>query len=224
VSDTPFRTVLDRLEIAGRTLTAVALWLLLGATVGGLVFPGKPGFATPPGYHVPAKVSAPERLLIPSLRIDAPIVPIEVTDDATLDPPSNPREVGWWQDSAKPGQEDGQTVITGHTVHTGGGQMDHLGSITEGASIQVVTKDSTVWYRETSVVVYTKEQLSEHAEDLFNQDRPHNRLVLITCTGWTGSEYTSNVIVFAQPLGVPDDKPTPKQLPSKAATQDAQAS
>jgi hypothetical protein len=26
--------------------------------------------------------------------------------------------------------------------------------------------------------------------------------VLITCTGWTGVDYTSNVIVFAEPLGI----------------------
>ena len=28
--------------------------------------------------------------------------------------------------------------------------------------------------------------------------------MLITCTGWTGSSYTSNVVVFADPLGVRD--------------------
>ena len=30
--------------------------------------------------------------------------------------------------------------------------------------------------------------------------------MLITCTGWTGSSYKSNIIVFADPLGVPDKK------------------
>ncbi|WP_310964363.1 class F sortase [Nocardioides terrisoli] len=205
MTQTPLRSVLDRLEKTGRTLTAVALWLLLGATVGGLVFPAEPGIAAP-GYHDLARPAAPVRLLVPSLHIDAPIVPIEVTGD-TLDPPSNPREVGWWRGSAKPGSFTGQTVITGHTVHTGGGQMDHLGSIKQGGIIKIVTPLDTMWYRETSVVVYSKEQLSRHAQDLFSQKRKHNRLVLITCTGWTGVEYTSNVIVFAKPLGVPNPKP-----------------
>ena len=102
-------------------------------------------------------------------------------------------------------------MITGHTVHYGGGQMDHLGSIPQGALIQVVTSGGTVWYRETNVVVYTKAQIVEDASQLFNQQLAHNRLELITCTGWTGSYYTSNVFVFAQPLGVPN--------PSRGTTQ-----
>jgi len=163
----------------------------------------------------------PELLIVPSIKLRAPVVPIlMVKEDGAnvLHPPSDYHEVGWWQSSAKPGSATGQTLITGHTVHTGGGQMDHLGSITEGASIQIVTKDSTVWYRETSVVVYTKEQLTQHAEDLFSQDRPHNRLVLITCTGWTGSEYTSNIIVFAEPLGVRNSDANPSKSPTRSPT------
>lgn len=199
----PLRSALDRLEKTGQALTAVALWLLLGATVGGLVIPNAPSLAAP-GYHDLPSAAAPVRLVVPSLHIDAPIVPIEVTADATLDPPSNPQEVGYWKRSAKPGSLTGQTVITGHTVHTGGGQMDHLGSIRQGATIKIVTPAGTMWYRETQVVVYSKAQLSKHAEELFGQHRQHNRLVLITCTGWTGTEYTSNVVVFATPLGVPN--------------------
>ena len=38
--------------------------------------------------------------------------------------------------------------------------------------------------------------------EIFGQQRGSNRLVLITCSGWTGSGYTSNVVVFAEPLGV----------------------
>jgi hypothetical protein len=82
--------------------------------------------------------------------------------------------------------------------------MDNLGSIQNGAIVKVITRHGTVWYRETQVLVYSKKQVATHAQELFSQDRPHNRLVLITCTGWTGDGYTSNVIVFADPLGVPD--------------------
>lgn len=208
-------SLLDRLERTGRLLTVVALWLLLGATVGGLVFPGKP----PPKqseFHAPTHQLAPVRLVIPSLHVDAPIVPIQVKD-STLTPPSNFRDVGWWDASAKVGAKTGQTVITGHTVHTGGGEMDNLGSIQTGAIVKVVTKEQTVWYRETQVIVYTKEQLADHAEDLFSQDRPENRLVLITCTGWTGDGYTSNIVVFADPLGVPNKETHPVDVPDQAS-------
>lgn len=195
-------SVLDRLERAGRLMTLVVLVLLLGSTLGGLVYPVVPG-PKKSDFHALGRDLAPVRLVVPSLHINAPILPITV-ENSTLTPPSNFKDVGWWNGSAKVGAPDGQTVITGHTVHTGGGQMDNLGSIQSGAIVKVVTKRSAVWYRETQVLVYSKQQVAEHAQDLFSQDRPKNRLVLITCTGWTGDGYTSNVIVFADPLGVPN--------------------
>jgi len=195
-------SVLDRLERTGRVLTLVVLVLLLGSTVGGLVYPVGPA-PKKSEFHALGRTLAPVRLVIPSLHVDAPIVPIAVKN-STLTPPSNFKDVGWWDGSAKVGAATGQTVITGHTVHTGGGQMDNLGSIQNGAIVKVITKQGTVWYRETQVLVYSKKQVADNAEELFNQDRPHNRLVLITCTGWTGDGYTSNIIVFAEPLGVPN--------------------
>ena len=44
-----------------------------------------------------ASPAAPVRLVVPALKIRAPIEPIEVDDDGVLDPPRNPRDVGWWQ-------------------------------------------------------------------------------------------------------------------------------
>lgn len=185
---------------------AAVLWLLLAATVGGLVFPSPAPakIPTPSQFHALAGPQEPVRLLVPSVHIDAPIVPIQL-DGHTLTPPDDASLVGWWVGSAKPGSPTGQTLITGHTVHTGGGQMDHLGSITPGGIIQIVTPGGTIWYRETQVIIYSKDQVSQHAQDLFGQDRPKNRLVLVTCTGWTGHYYTSNVIVFADPIGVPNN-------------------
>lgn len=195
-------SALDRLEHTGRVMTLVVLVLLLGSTVGGLVYPLAPA-PKKSDFHDLGRELAPVRLVISSLKVNAPIVPIAVKD-STLTPPSNFKDVGWWNGSAKVGAPDGQTVITGHTVHTGGGQMDNLGSIQNGAIVKVITRHGTVWYRETQVLVYSKKQVAAHAQELFSQNRPHNRLVLITCTGWTGDGYTSNVIVFADPLGVPN--------------------
>ncbi len=142
------------------------------------------------------------RLVVPSLKIRAPILPIQVNDQQILDPPRNPRDVGWWQQSARPGAAKGQTVLTGHTVHTGGGVMDHLGKLHRGKLIKVVTPKGTMQYRTTRVVTWSKDELAKRAVAIFAQKRPNPRLVLITCTGWTGSDYTSNIVVFAKPLGV----------------------
>jgi len=140
-------------------------------------------------------------IVVKSLKINAPIVSIAMSSDRVLTPPSNPRDVGWWDASAKPGSASGQTIIAGHTVHTGGGQFDHLGSLKKGARINVVHKKRTDHYVATKVFTLTKAEVSEQAKKLFSQGRAKNRLVLITCGNWTGREYLTNVFVYAKPLG-----------------------
>jgi LPXTG-site transpeptidase (sortase) family protein len=162
-------------------------------------------------YHSLVRPAVPELLIVPAIDLEAPIIPISVDADRVLHPPADVHEVGWWRGSAKAGSPTGQTLITGHTVHTGGGVMNRLGDLRPGAVIQVRTRLGVVDYRATKIFVYTKDELAKHANDLFGQKREHNRLVLVTCTGWTGSEYTSNIIVFADPLGVLNagESPTP---------------
>ena len=138
--------------------------------------------------------------MVRSLDIDAPIVSIAMTPARVLTPPANPREVGWWDDSAKPGATGGQTIIAGHTVHTGGGQFDHLGSIKRGARIEIVRNRHTEEYVATKAFTLSKQAVSDQAPKLFGQKRHPNRLVLITCSDWTGSEYLTNVFVYARPL------------------------
>ena len=154
------------------------------------------------GYQPLSAPATPVRLVVPSLKIKAPILPIEVNDQQVLDPPRNPRDVGWWQRSARPGTTKGQTVLTGHTVHTGGGVMDELGTLHKGKLVKVVTPKGTMHYRTTRVVTWSKDELAKRAVAIFAQKRPNPRLVLITCSGWTGSYYTNNIVVFAKPLGV----------------------
>ena len=109
-----------------------------------------------------------------------------------------------------PGTRHGQTVLTGHTVHDGGGVMDHLGKVRAGDAVRVVTPKGTMVYRTTKVLTLTKAQLASRARALFGQGRTSNRLVLVTCTGWTGSHYTSNTVVFAKPLEVRKTSPRQK--------------
>ena len=146
--------------------------------------------------------ATPVKLIVPSLKLHAAIRPIEVSSSNVLDPPSDVREVGWWRRSVRPGADHGQTVLTGHTVHDGGGVMDRLGKLHVHDVVRVVTPKGTMVYRTTKVLTLTKAQLAQRSRGLFGQTRPSNRLVLVTCTGWTGKDYTSNTIVFAKPMGV----------------------
>jgi LPXTG-site transpeptidase (sortase) family protein len=191
---------LDRRTASWTTVMLVISALLVTA---GFLLPSPDAEpAAAPGYRAMAAPAKPVRLVVPSLRIRAPILPIEVNDRQVLDPPRNPRDIGWWQRSARPGAAQGQTVLTGHTVHTGGGVMDDLGRLRSGQLVKVVTPRGTMEYTTTKVVTWTKEQLAERAVDIFAQERSDERLVLITCSQWTGSSYRSNIVVFAKPLGV----------------------
>jgi LPXTG-site transpeptidase (sortase) family protein len=196
-------------RIASWTSSMLVLCALLAGA--GLVLPsGKASVAPAAGYRLLSAPAKPVRLVVPALKIKAPILPIEVNAQAVLDPPRNPRDVGWWQRSAQPGARVGQTVLTGHTVHTGGGVMDKLGTLRKGQLVRVVTPKGTMTYSTTRVVTWSKAELAKRAVDIFAQKRSDVRLVLITCSGWTGSSYTSNVVVFAKPLGV-------RERPTKAA-------
>lgn len=194
--------------------------LFLAMVIAGFVLPS-PGISAPriePGeaspYHALAQPSDPELLIIPSIEIRAKVLPIEIDSDGVLHPPADVDDVGWWERSAKPGSPTGQTLLTGHTVHTGGGVMNRLGELRPGALVQVKTPLGTVDYRTTKVFVYTRDELAEHAHELFGQKRKQNRLVLVTCTGWNGSDYTSNIIVFATPLGVRNGSGDPAGVPA----------
>jgi len=188
-------------------LSTRLLVLFLAMVIVGFVIPspGVAGETAPSGdaqYTQLSRPTNPELLIVPDISLRAPIVPIEITPDGVLSPPSDVHEVGWWQRSAKPGATSGQTLVTGHTVHTGGGVMNELGDLRPGALIQIRTRRGTVDYRATKVFVYTRAELAAHANQLFSQERKRVRLVLVTCTGWNGHDYDSNIIVFADQLGV----------------------
>jgi LPXTG-site transpeptidase (sortase) family protein len=203
----------DRADDRLAGLSTRLLVVFLAMVVVGFVLPS-PGVAGATKadrvYTALAEPSTPELLIVPEIRLRAPIVPIEVDTNGVLTPPSDVHEVGWWQRSAKPGATSGQTLVTGHTVHTGGGVMNRLGDLRPGATIRIRTPRGTVDYRATKVFVYTKAELADHAAELFSQDRKDMRLVLVTCTGWTGKDYTSNIIVFADQLGVRQAAARPK--------------
>lgn len=139
----------------------------------------------------------PRRIVVESLGIDARVVPI-TTQGTTLDPPADPQVLGWWSGGARAGAARGSALVTGHTVHTGGGAMDDLEQISEGARIRVVTPRGSIRYVARSVKVLGKSAMARQAPRLFSQTAP-GRLVLVTCEDWDGSGYRSNVVVTAQP-------------------------
>ena len=151
-----------------------------------------------PGY--------PDRLVVPALDVDAPVVAVEAPD-RTLTPPADPQVLGWWVGGARPGSPTGSALIAGHTVHTGGGALDDLETLEEGDEVLVrsrLRRDGEDVERETSYVVrsvevFRKGTIAARAEQLFSQE-VEGRLVLLTCEDWDGTRYLSNVVVTAVPV------------------------
>ena len=88
--------------------------------------------------------------------IDAPVVPLRLTGSA-LTPPDNPRTLGWW--GKRVGSRHGTTLLTGHTVHDGGGTFDNLEHTPLGSRAHL----NGHAYEVTSVEVISKDELARRA-------------------------------------------------------------
>jgi LPXTG-site transpeptidase (sortase) family protein len=154
---------------------------------------------TAEAVRAPWRPGAPRLVRIPALDVAAPVVPVKAPG-RTLVPPSDPRQLGWWADGAEPGDLAGSALITGHTVHTGGGALDDLEDLEAGDTVVVRTERGTIRYAVQRVQIFSKGSLAGDATRVFSQDVP-GRLVLITCEDWDGERYLSNVVVTATPRG-----------------------
>lgn len=167
-----------------------------------VVDPGGPAAATPAqdlpdpprGRWTPA---APREVVIPRLAVSAPVVPIR-PEGEVLVPPSDAQTLGWWSEGAEPGAGQGTALVTGHTVHEGGGALDDLERLRAGDTVRVRTAQGVLPYQVTSVEVFRKGAVARQADGLFSQEGP-GRLVLVTCEDWDGERYLSNVVVTATP-------------------------
>ncbi len=192
---------LQRLREQLSAVTAVLLSVSCGMVVAGAMLPSGP-VTTADHVRVVSDVppAAPVRLVVPRIGLKSEVVPIDMTSEGVLDPPGDVQLTGWWRGSAKPGEKTGQTLLTGHTVHTGGGVMNDLGKVEVGDAVRVRTRKGVVHYEATKVTTYSREEIAEHAEELFGQNQQHRRLVLVTCTDWKDGVYRSNLVVFADPV------------------------
>jgi LPXTG-site transpeptidase (sortase) family protein len=138
---------------------------------------------------------SPQLLRVPTLGISSRVVPIHAPNRALV-PPTDPQRLGWWADGAKPGAVKGSAIITGHSVHTGGGALNDLEAVRPGDQVVVRTDHETLRYVIRRVRIYDKGSLDEFAADVFSQDVP-GRLVVVTCDDWNGNHYLSNVVVIA---------------------------
>jgi sortase (surface protein transpeptidase) len=148
----------------------------------------------------PLARSVPQRLRIPAIGVDTPVMPLGLNGDGTVAvPPIEAHSpAGWYKGSPTPGVT-GPSVILGHVTvgQYGDGVFLRLSKLVPGDRIDVVLKDG-------ATAGFTVDTVQTVAKSRFPTDRVygnvnHPALRLITCGGSriTGSGYEDNVIVYA---------------------------
>ncbi|MEU5256907.1 class F sortase [Streptomyces longwoodensis] len=166
--------------------------------------PGAAGTATGAGASrspaARAPLAAPTRLLLPRLDLSAAVDPVGVADDGTVVVPGDPRRVGWYRFSPRPGASGGSSVIVGHvdSDDRGLGVLVALAEVRAGDRVGVERADgSRVDYRVVSRRTVAKEALA--ASGAFRTEGPAV-LTLVTCTGPYLPDqggYRNNLVVTA---------------------------
>jgi len=140
----------------------------------------------------------PQRLRIPSLRVDTALERLSVDRDRSIEVPKDWQRAGWYAGGARPG-EPGAAVLLGHVDSPSGPAVfTRLPAVRPGAKVLVDRADgSTVAFRITRVEEHRRAKFP--AIDVY-WPTLQRELRLITCGGpyvRSAGGYQSNVIVFA---------------------------
>jgi hypothetical protein len=147
--------------------------------------------------------SIPVSLVIPRLNVEASLDPINVGLDGFLNPPSDPTTVGWWNQEVKLGSPTGTVVLTGHTVHSGGGALNNVWQLHSNDLIIVIGANKQRYsYRVTSNPVKYSET-AVPAEKAYRQIGSA-QLTITTCDiqsyDVSTHTYADSTVVYAVPV------------------------
>ncbi|MFF5573356.1 class F sortase [Streptomyces luteogriseus] len=158
----------------------------------------------PPAGLRPLPRSRATRLLIPYLRLDAPVMDLGLDRDRrlTAPPDDDPKLVGWYRHGASPG-EQGTAVAVGHLdTDSGPAVFAGLPELKRGRIVKARRADGRI-------AVYTVDKIKSYEKAHFPSEevygaRGRPELRLITCGGSYDRRkgYSGNVVVFAHLTGV----------------------
>ncbi|BCL19451.1 hypothetical protein GCM10017668_12940 [Streptomyces tuirus] len=144
------------------------------------------------------------RLLIPYLRLDAPVMGLGLDRDRrlTAPPDDDPNLVGWYRHGASPG-EQGTAVAVGHLdTDSGPAVFAGLPELKRGRIVKARRADGRI-------AVYTVDKVKSYEKAHFPSQevygaRGRPELRLITCGGSYDRRkgYSGNVVVFAHLTGI----------------------
>jgi LPXTG-site transpeptidase (sortase) family protein len=144
------------------------------------------------------QMPAPVRISIPAISVSAPVIPLGLNPDRTLEVPTDFGDTGWFTEGPEPG-ETGAALIVGHLDSQAGPAVFYrLSALQPGDRIEITLKNgSTVRY----VARWSKTvRKSEFPTKLVYARTKQPTLRLVTCAGEldeaTG-RHPDNYIVFA---------------------------
>lgn len=189
----------------GREATDVREGISRPAT-GDMAAAGRPPDVPLPPAHAPLDAARPQRLDVPGLDIDAPVVARGLDAKGAIEPPpfDQPGTVGWYAAGVAPGAA-GTALMVGHVdTETRPAVFYRLSSIEPGQTIRVARDDAEVAeFTVDDVQVLTRDGFD--AQQAYGpRDTGRSELRLITCGGTfdqTTDRYTANVVVSAYLTG-----------------------
>ncbi|MFD8916215.1 class F sortase [Streptomyces sp. NPDC059569] len=180
-------------------------------TTGDVAAVGRPQGVVRPPARAPLDPAEPRRVEVPSMGIDAPVVPRGLDGTGAIDPPpyATPRAVGWYGGGVQPGAE-GAALFVGHAdTETKPAVFHGLSAARPGAKIRVARADGRT-------AEFTIDEVRVFGRDRFDAHKvygPHKKsraeLRLITCGGTfdrATDSYTANVVVSAYLTGVSEPR------------------
>ncbi|MGW1027019.1 class F sortase [Streptomyces sp. NPDC002577] len=151
----------------------------------------------------PLPPSPPDRIRIPAIRVNAPLIGLGLTSSGSLDtpPPEQKNVAGWYEAGTTPG-ETGTAVVAGHVDNAEGPSVFYnLGALKKGNTIEMDRRDG-------SVAVFTIDAIDVFDSRNFPDEKVYGaasrpELRVITCGGGYSKKtgYQGNVVVFAHLTG-----------------------
>jgi sortase (surface protein transpeptidase) len=143
--------------------------------------------------------SAPTRLEIPSINVDASFMAVGQTAEGALDVPPHDA-VGWYTGAPTPG-EIGPAIVVGHVDSSiyGPAVFFHLKELKPDDDVKITREDG-------SVVTFKVDKLESYDQKAFPSEAVYGNinypgLRLITCDGdfnYSTRHYSNNLVVYAK--------------------------
>lgn len=149
----------------------------------------------------PLPSSAPVRVRVPAIGVDAPLVGLRLLPDGRLaTPPEDaPGVVGWYRDGVAPGSA-GTAVLAGHVDAADGRAVFHrLGRLAPGDTVEIERRDGLRIVFTLYAVEVFDDADGYYPDEVVYGPTGYPELRLITCGGEFSEErdeYLGNVVAF----------------------------